>query len=216
MSNDNNVVDVMRICNVNENECINESNINNNNYDTQDNDNNRNKRTIIRMKPSDNKEKILYNEGYIDYTKRINNTRILMINPHGLRENADFKIEQLIQGINQHNIDIIMLSETNCKWNTSNIAKMKTKFQSIHRNIEINSSDTQEYDITQTSYLPGGTLTGIFGKYSNQIITKEHYKDQLGKWNAMQIQSENKIIIIITIYRIPDTTAAGNKTCLSQ
>ena len=87
------------------------------------------------MRPTDNEEKILYNEGYIDPIKQTNNMRILMINPNGLRNNAEFKIKQLINAIQEYNIDMIMLSETNCKWNTSNLANIKNKFKTIHRNI---------------------------------------------------------------------------------
>lgn len=57
-----------------------------------------------------------------------------------------------------------MLSETNCKWNTSNLTSIKNNFKRIHQNVEMNLSDTQEYDITKSSYLPGGTLTSVFRK----------------------------------------------------
>ena len=71
---------------------------------------------IYRVSPIlNNPHKILINEGYIPYIKNTSNIRILNINPNGLRETADLKIQQLTQSISKHDLDIIILNETNCK-----------------------------------------------------------------------------------------------------
>ena len=80
----------------------------------------------------------------------------------------------------------------------------------------MNSSETKEHDISKSSYLPGGTLTSIFGKYANNIIIKQNFKDKLGKWNAIHLQHNDKTIAIITLYRIPNSSATGTRTSLSQ
>ena len=67
--------------------------------------------------------------------KNTSNIRILNINPNGLRETADLKIQQLTQSISKYDLDIIILNETNCKWTTLNQSKIKKKLMKIHKNI---------------------------------------------------------------------------------
>ena len=82
--------------------------------------------------------------------------------------------------------------------------------------MHINTSDSYEYDLTNASYLPGGTFTALIGKISNNIIETNNYSDPLGKWNATHITYNEKLIVLINLYRIPDSSAKGSKTSLSQ
>ena len=49
---------------------------------------NRNVYQKINLRPSENEDKFLNNEGYIDQNKIINNMRILILNPNRLRHNS--------------------------------------------------------------------------------------------------------------------------------
>ena len=62
------------------------------------------------------REKIpILNPRYLDEVKRNENTRILVINPYGLRLSNDNKINMLIHECQNRTIDAMILSETNIK-----------------------------------------------------------------------------------------------------
>ena len=67
-----------------------------------------------------NEDNVKY-EGCIDNIKLSGNIRILSLNPHGCKPNDISKMNELKNAIEKYNIDIIMMNETNTKWNTINI-----------------------------------------------------------------------------------------------
>ena len=52
---------------------------------------------------------ILY-KGYIDNIKQVNNTRLLIINPHSIRPSNEEKINMLIHSYESNQIDGLILS----------------------------------------------------------------------------------------------------------
>jgi len=69
------------------------------------------------------------NVGYIDERKLSENIRILSLNPNGCRPNDMVKMNHLKSAIQKYDLDILMLTETNTKWNTVNISRMERKMK---------------------------------------------------------------------------------------
>jgi len=45
----------------------------------------------------------------------------------------------------ERSIDRLMLSETNAKWTTSNIERIKNEFKTLDRNAEITPADSKDH-----------------------------------------------------------------------
>ena len=51
--------------------------------------------------------------------------------------------------IEEMSIDMIMLNETNCKWNTRTIKKLRNKLTRVSKDVKINASDSKEHELTK-------------------------------------------------------------------
>ena len=74
------------------------------------------------------------NTGYIDNVKASSNKRILSLNPNGINQNNEEKINMLIQSCQNKQINVLLLSKMNVKWTASNIEKIKMKLSTINKN----------------------------------------------------------------------------------
>ena len=77
-------------------------------------------------------------------------------------------------------------------------------------------SDSSDHGYTQSSYVPGGTMTvqqNSIGSYINKQMKKI---DELGQWQAVHIETNHKKIICITIYCIPMVTTKGKYSSITQ
>jgi len=70
-------------------------------------------------------------------------------------------------------------------------------------------SDSREQLRTERGYLPGGTVSILMERLVG--LKKNNYtkKDELGRWSAFRLQSQNKVLQIMNIYRIPDSISPG-------
>ena len=57
------------------------------------------------------------------------NIKILALNPNGCKPNDMVKMSHLIIAIKNYEIDVVMMNETNTKWDTVNISKMERRMK---------------------------------------------------------------------------------------
>ena len=125
-------------------------------------------------------------------------------------------MEMFITSINKHQIDIIILNETNIKWTPTNIDKMEQNLKRLGRETTFFVADSKLWRITNNNHLPGGVMVIIRGKARALMLEEKTTKSQLGNWIAIHLQHNERIIIIINIYRIPNSTQYGPKCSATQ
>ena len=99
------------------------------------------------------------NEGYIDPIKHSNNIRIMSLNVKGLDPWKYEKIERFIESSNQNQIDIMMVSEVNVKWNPVNLDRMEQQMKRLGREATVYAADSLSWASTLNNYLPGGIIS---------------------------------------------------------
>jgi len=104
--------------------------------------------------------------------------------------------------------DGVFFSSPDRNWNSRRIDLIRRKLNGIGRNIKINTSDTQIEINTKNGYLPGGTISIVWDNLAD-LVTKTWNKDKLGRWSSILIGRENRVIEIITIYRLVESTEEG-------
>ena len=65
-------------------------------------------------------EESMRNEGHADAMKLGEHIRMLALNAKGLKPWNEEKMEVFVTSIEEHQIDIVILNETNTKWNPVN------------------------------------------------------------------------------------------------
>ena len=65
------------------------------------------------------------NQRYVDNMKRIENMRIMTLNIKGCRMKNQNRIKEMRESIEKHQIDVVLFSEPNTKWNTRNLDKLE-------------------------------------------------------------------------------------------
>jgi len=86
----------------------------------------------------------------------------------------------------------------------------------VYTKLEFFGTDSKDYTCTKTSYLLGGIMSiwlGDIGSYINCSNTKYN---NLGHWQAISIEANNRRIICIIMYRIPLTTNKGKYLSITQ
>ena len=84
------------------------------------------------------------NAGYIDERKMCGNIRILALNPNGYKPNDIVKMSHLMTAIKNYEIDVVMMNETNTKWDTVNISKMERRMKRVSRGAQIITADSKQ------------------------------------------------------------------------
>ena len=74
---------------------------------------------------------------------------------------------------------MMMLNEKNCKWKTITIEILRRQVSRVSKDINMSTSDSNEYDLINNDYLPGSTLTSAFGKLSSFIVESTKREDKL-------------------------------------
>lgn len=156
------------------------------------------------------------NSGAITNLKAVGNMRVLSINPKGCVPNNQSKMNMLKEAIKKYQIDILMMNETNTKWNTINESRLERQMKSIDRENSIFVADSKEWTTTDRDYLPGGIMSVFFSKCSPLINRKKVVKGRLGNWMAVPLEYKEKRIEVINMYRIPSTSSYGVCCSLTQ
>ena len=101
------------------------------------------------------------------------NLRVLSLNPNGCAPKNQPKMVRPKEAVNNYQIDVLLMNETNTKWNAINISRLEKRMKSIDRESSIFALDSKEFDVTKTDYLPGGVMSVFFSKCSSLINKKE-------------------------------------------
>ena len=132
---------------------------------------------------------------------------MLVLNPNGLRTTNTKKLNMLIEKCKEMQIDILLMSEVNMKWTTINKEKMTKAMKKMHQNIEIVYADSSDQEATKSEQLPGGIMNVLSRSIVECYNKEKTIIDKLEKWTSIQFTKNNKIIRIITIYRMPITSS---------
>ena len=154
--------------------------------------------------------------GYIDDRKSLENVRILTLNPRGINLWKSYKIDMFLNTCKKHQVDIILLSETQVKWTPANLDRMENQFRTLGKDIKIIGLDSRQWDINKKDYLPGRILSVFGGKSRALLQDHEVYTNEIGNWMAVKLRHKNKTLGIINVYRILAMSSSGNTCSLTQ
>ena len=59
------------------------------------------------------------------------------------------------------------------------------KMKQINPKVKIAINDSGYKSTLQANWMPGGTLSIVFGKWSNLVKQEETYKDPKGRWHTI-------------------------------
>ena len=152
--------------------------------------------------------------------KRSDSSRFLFLNMNGLPRTASSVLNRsLLSSINQSDADVIGLAEHNC-----NFKSMQQQNQWHERSREWwetskSTVATNQHDISNLPYLPGGTITVIRGKTSHRAQPNPSPVDPmgLGRWSSILLRGSHGIKLrAITAYRVCKHPNPGPNTAASQ
>ena len=87
--------------------------------------------------------------------------------------------------IEEMSMHMTMLNEINYERNARKINNLRKNLGRVSKDVNINTSESKECDLTNNEYLPGGTLTSTLGKLSSHVVESTKRLDKLGEWNAI-------------------------------
>ena len=149
------------------------------------------------------------NQSFIDSIKHEDCVQILIMNPRGFGPNHNEKVEMMIQSMIEYQIDGILLSAPDQKWLSNKIDRLKHAFKKVNQEVEIIASDSGQEARTENRYLPGGTMNILLGRLAGLRVKGKDKYDDLEKWSSFQIEGNDKMVQVINLYRIPDSTMPG-------
>ena len=106
---------------------------------------------------------LIRTKGWISNIKQDGVFRVFCVNPYGFGYDKVEKIQYLVTEARELQIDSIMLSSCDRKWNSYAKQWIKNEFQKVNQVIEINIADSGLYNINDSDYMPGGTISATFG-----------------------------------------------------
>lgn len=106
-------------------------------------------------------------------------------------------------------VDLFMLSKTNTKWNTKIIQIMENKFKYVRKRPKSFTSDSKVELKKVSDFLPRGTLTMLSGRLQNFVLSGSAYSHPQGYLNSFKIHGKDKVVLILTCYRITKTLSNG-------
>jgi hypothetical protein len=120
-----------------------------------------------------------------------------------------------VDWLNQNNIGIATLCETNTTWNNKNIMKATEVAKQTTNNCLLSATSSEE--IKLTDFQPGGTACLLLNHNTGYCVEKIQDKDGLGRWSGFKLKGKNnKTIIILSAYRPTKSRDLGDNTCYSQ
>ena len=142
--------------------------------------------------------------------------RIFAVNPHGFGLKDKEKINNLREEAKTNSIDHLLFSSIDRMQNATNKSKIKRKLQSIDQNIEINTANSGRYEEVKNQFIPGRIMSVIFGYQTNLIKIENNFADPKGRQSAIMMEANKKRILIVVLYRIPDSSNQRNYTVKAQ
>ena len=130
------------------------------------------------------------------------------MNACGFAPSNNEKIEMMVTKCQEMGIDVLLLNETNTKWNYMNQDKITRRLKVLGREINIKTSDSGRWELTKKEWLPGGALTAVRGRIASLVVDDATHRGKYGNWLAVKLVGKGKTVAIINIYRIPATSPA--------
>ena len=90
-----------------------------------------------------NRSRPIIHRGYIDRTKRLENSRILSLNPNGINPWDNVTMHMLKQAFDEHQIDIALLNETNLKCTPKNLDRIENNLKMKYREVKVIGADSK-------------------------------------------------------------------------
>jgi hypothetical protein len=147
-------------------------------------------------------------------TKPAGAIRLFFQNVNGIRSyNSWAPWANACNSLNDLQVDIFGIAETNLKWNTRLQETARSICQRHYHSALLSVSSST--DPTRTEYQPGGTATIITNKWTGRSTTSIHDHSGLGRWSGFKLRrNNNKHLNILTIYQ--PTISTGFQTCYQQ
>ena len=158
----------------------------------------------------------IVHRGHINAEKRETSTIIMSINASSFSYKNEEKIDQMIDFCKNNKVDIVMISETNCKWKTRTKDLMSSKMKTLGKETRYSCADSKAHKTTNSEWLQGGLMSVMTGKMSSLIQHQEVKTYDLGRWMALQVSNGKKTLITITMHRTPQGTNQGIQSTTSQ
>jgi hypothetical protein len=143
---------------------------------------------------------------------KTDNCRILFQNINGISNDSLFTDATLLHTTSSTlNVDILGLIETNIDWEKQNVRQQcKYAMRSKTPNKIQFSSYLQSTANTNSTYLPGGTLTLVHSPWSSRTSSTSD-PSGMGRWSEVTLNGKDKCnITIITAYRVCDSSSSAH------
>jgi hypothetical protein len=148
--------------------------------------------------------------------KHNNNFRIYLQNIRGIKSTGTgwASWERGIQRIADWQVSMFGCTETNLEWNISNRSQVHKIGKKYCKQITTSTSSSDDTNLTD--YQPGGTLTGVVGKWTGRVNNRIQDLSGMGRWSGIRMRGNNDTFTsIITVYR-PNKDTTGIITCYQQ
>ena len=123
----------------------------------------------------------IVHRGYINAEKRETNIRIMSTNANSFSCENEEKIDQMIDFCKNNKIDVVIISETNCKWTTTAKDTMSSKMKTLGRETRCSYADNKARKTTNSEWSQGGLMSMMTGKTSSLMQHQEVKIDHLGR-----------------------------------
>ena len=84
------------------------------------------------------------NQGFVDSKKYEDYVRMILLNPRGFGPNNNEKVNMLKQAMIDYEIDAVLFSGTDRRWNESRVQTTKNIMKTVNKSMEIITSDSGE------------------------------------------------------------------------
>ena len=108
------------------------------------------------------------------------------------------------------------MCKVNTKWIVRNIERMKYKLKLLGRTVQMIITNSKLQNSTNSDYLPGRLFIAIQGNIVSIVDFTKIIIRRLGKQIAIELVYNDKKIIIISLYRIPQASSKGVYYTLTQ
>ena len=125
------------------------------------------------------------------------------------------KWKETVDILNEHNIDVAGLVETNINWNPTNCSIAQSILRVRNKNSVMQNSHSDEP--TTSSYQPGGMSLILQNNLIGAIDSNGNDDRGLGRWSFSIINGkQHHKLVIITAYRLTHDNIPGDDTVYAQ
>lgn len=155
-----------------------------------------------------------HTNGFLPAKKIKGYVRVLYCNPNGFNMSKSVKVQQLFRYCFENDVDVVAMAETTTKWSSREVYRFENEVRKLTTKARFVTSYSKLDFKSPTNYLPGGTATFFTAPVSHSIKT-DPFIDKLGRWQAVTVTENDVSLLIITVYRLPNTSNPGPKTTAS-